>query len=322
MAFQRFLEPFKRRAWIGTTRDNIPSDFICPMKLGKYNRNSEICHGLKPNSKVLEIGPLSAPIVTRGMGHDVFYADKLSQQELIEFYRAHGVKTDSIVEVDYIIKSDEIHEHIPADQHGTFDFIIASHVIEHIYNPIHFLNCCSKLLKKGGVLSLALPDKRYCFDFFRAPTFATDWILAFQEQEMFIRKLKADFDIYSIAQKGGISWTDHKVDLRGTTFVGTSLEEGIQAFGSRPVNASMDFHVSCFVPSSFCLLIEECNTVGNLAMSLGRVAAGDGAEFFAQLRNGARRAITHHERLMLLAGLAREQGESWIKVAAQDLART
>ena len=45
-----------------------------------------------------------------------------------------------------------------------FAYIIASHVIEHLPDPIRFLRDCEALLEPGGVLSLAIPDKRVCFD--------------------------------------------------------------------------------------------------------------------------------------------------------------
>jgi hypothetical protein len=44
------------------------------------------------------------------------------------------------------------------------------HVLEHTTDLIGFLNDCDSLLKKDGVLSLAVPDKRYCFDRFRPLT--------------------------------------------------------------------------------------------------------------------------------------------------------
>ena len=45
---------------------------------------------------------------------------------------------------------------IPA--HECFDCVIATHVIEHVYNPIDFVNQLSSHLKTGGKLILAAPD--------------------------------------------------------------------------------------------------------------------------------------------------------------------
>ena len=57
--------------------------------------------------------------------------------------------------------------------------MISSHNFEHSPNPIRFLQGCGKVLKPGGVLSMALPDKRACFDYFRPHTTLGQWLEAF-----------------------------------------------------------------------------------------------------------------------------------------------
>lgn len=44
------------------------------------------------------------------------------------------------------------------------DFLIANHVIEHLPNPLLFLKNASRVLKKGGILFLAIPDRDKTFD--------------------------------------------------------------------------------------------------------------------------------------------------------------
>lgn len=52
----------------------------------------------------------------------------------------------------------------------TFDFVLASHVLEHVANPILALSEWKRLLKDGGTLVLILPDKRHTFDHRRPVT--------------------------------------------------------------------------------------------------------------------------------------------------------
>jgi predicted SAM-dependent methyltransferase len=46
----------------------------------------------------------------------------------------------------------------------TYDLLLSSHSLEHIANPIKALKEWLRVLKKGGVLLVILPDSRYTFD--------------------------------------------------------------------------------------------------------------------------------------------------------------
>jgi SAM-dependent methyltransferase len=50
------------------------------------------------------------------------------------------------------------------------DFVIASHVFEHLANPLAMLVESHRVLKPGGVLLLLLPDRRMTSDVSRPPT--------------------------------------------------------------------------------------------------------------------------------------------------------
>jgi SAM-dependent methyltransferase len=58
------------------------------------------------------------------------------------------------------------------DQIGraSVDFVVANHLLEHLVNPVRFLEQCYQILVSGGLLFLGLPDKRHIFDRFRART--------------------------------------------------------------------------------------------------------------------------------------------------------
>jgi SAM-dependent methyltransferase len=47
---------------------------------------------------------------------------------------------------------------------GSLDFVVANHLLEHLVNPLRFLEQCFEVLKVGGLLYLGLPDKRHIFD--------------------------------------------------------------------------------------------------------------------------------------------------------------
>ena len=78
----------------------------------------------------------------------------------------NGRKIDSIVDVDYILRSNKYEMYI----HDTFDVIIADNVFEHISNPIKWLQSLSALLRDNGYIFLCIPEYSKIFDRFRTPT--------------------------------------------------------------------------------------------------------------------------------------------------------
>lgn len=121
------------------------------------------------NKRILEIGPLDLPNVKKEHSKNVFYADIRSTDEIKDFYKNHpNISFEGIVEIDYVINENGYYECLK--NIDKFDYIIASHVIEHIPDFIKFFQDISKILNPLGKVFLTIPDKNYCFDHFRCPT--------------------------------------------------------------------------------------------------------------------------------------------------------
>src|SRR5262249_28614265 len=111
----------------------------------------------------IEIGALHMPLrVPRSA--KVKYVDRFSADGL----RAHypELNDEDIVQVDIVTDG----ERLEAIADATQDFVIANHFIEHCQNPIGALLNMFRVLKLGGVLYLAIPDKRCSFDADRPST--------------------------------------------------------------------------------------------------------------------------------------------------------
>ncbi|MEX3900116.1 methyltransferase domain-containing protein [Paraburkholderia sp. BR10954] len=54
-----------------------------------------------------------------------------------------------------------------------FDYVIASHVIEHVLDLVGWVHSLLAALKHAGRIVLAVPDRRYTFDYVRP--FDDDW---------------------------------------------------------------------------------------------------------------------------------------------------
>lgn len=74
-----------------------------------------------------------------------------------------GYKDMELVKVDIIDDG----ETLSTIDNTSLDFIIACHMIEHCRNPIGTIRTFLSKLRAGGIVFLAIPDKRYTFDHVR-----------------------------------------------------------------------------------------------------------------------------------------------------------
>jgi predicted SAM-dependent methyltransferase len=111
----------------------------------------------------IEIGALSNPLLVP-KDVNVRYVDRLS----VEGLRKHYPELNDLELVNIDIIADGEHLEVIGD--ATQDFVIANHFIEHCANPILTINNMLRVLKKNGILFIALPDKRQCFDVDRPET--------------------------------------------------------------------------------------------------------------------------------------------------------
>ena len=109
----------------------------------------------------LEIGALHNPLRTSA---DVRYVDRFSKADLRRHYPE--LSALPVVEPD-IIDDGETLTSVPD---GSQDFIIANHFIEHCEDPVGTLATLTRRLRPGGILYMAVPDKRYTFDRARPST--------------------------------------------------------------------------------------------------------------------------------------------------------
>jgi len=124
----------------------------------------------------IEIGALANPIVTRDTGN-VLYVDYADTASLKARYANDPyVRTDDIVDIDAIWGDRTLTEAVaPA---GNFDYVIASHVVEHVPDLITWLNELCDVISPVGQIRLIVPDRRYSFDYLRAETRVADVVSA------------------------------------------------------------------------------------------------------------------------------------------------
>lgn len=237
-----------------------------------------------PSGFGLEIGPGYNPLLAKRDGYRVETLDYTDAEGLRTKYRNAAVDLSRIEDVTYVSDGRPMVDII--GQRARYDFIIASHVIEHVPNLVGFLNDCDALLADGGVLVLAVPDKRHCFDVLQAISTAGDVLQAFHEGRT-RHPPGAVFDeiAYGALRGGKPGWGFGE---RGRFSFFHELSKAKLMFDQacQPAPAYVDIHAWRFTPSSFRLILRDLADVGVTRLREARFVDSVGIEFYATLTAG------------------------------------
>jgi hypothetical protein len=159
-------------------------------------------------------------------------------------------------------------------------------------------------LKEDGVLSLAVPDKRYCFDWFRPLTGIGRVIDAARNpQKIHSPGTAAEYFLTVVTRGGRIAWDTRE---KGKFEFVHSLEEAKQAI--RDVSERgyyLDVHEWCFTATSFRLMMRDLFELGFIQLKELAFYPPQGSEFYVTLsRHGH---LPEGTRLELLEQILREQ---------------
>ncbi len=241
----------------------------------------------------LEIGPLHSPRVGKDQG-DVRYLDHATTEELRVKYSTNEQTRphlDELVEVDIVADGRRRLAEVTAGQ-GPFDYVIASHLLEHLPDPVGWLQQVAEILTDGGVLSLVIPDKRFSFDTNRTPTEISEWV------DAYLRGLTTPSFRQLYDFLANVTTIDGSVDTAGL-WAGTASYEGVvrddvpdpdaAAFEvcleHRKTGGFIDVHCGVYTPASFLQLYEALVRLGLCSFTIASFTptAVDTLEFFVTL---------------------------------------
>jgi hypothetical protein len=208
-------------------------------------------------SLCLEISPLSRPILDPNHPNSR-YLDIFSREELKKQYETdHTINKDEIVEVHYVDKGNNYHELVGTDR---FELILASHVIEHVPNLLKWLNGLALILRDNGVIKLAIPDKRYCFDYLRRQTSISDIVGAYLENR---QKPTAErvYD-YKMFARGEMNdpVLHHEGKYPTEIPLSNDMHNYAMEFAKKSLTGYVDAHCWVWTPESFT---EQINFLSN-----------------------------------------------------------
>jgi hypothetical protein len=246
-------------------------------------RNQRLVAGLDlARDRGFEVGPLDTPIVPKD-GADVLYLDHASTEDLRTKYDGDENVGD-IAPVDVVWGSAHLGTALAEvlERRGPFRYAVASHVIEHVPDMIGWLQQIAEVLEPGGTLRLAIPDKRYCFDFHRPLTEVAELVAAHIEGRT-RPPAAAIFDFWS-----RLTVADAPRLWNGDGPPVAAGQDGLGLSKAREASAVVDyFDVHCwvFTPSSFLDALHRLAELDLLPFAVQSVVPTrrDDVEFFVVL---------------------------------------
>lgn len=250
-------------------------------------RHIVLMDGVSKSDKIIEIGPSYRPLAPKRDGWNSYSLDHATREELVKKYAelvdSHRKDHEAIEHVDYVWRGGEIADAVPIEAHGSFDVLLASHVIEHTPDLVSFLRSAERLIKPGGKIVLAVPDKRFCYDFMRPLTGTADVIAAHREKRTrHVWQSYFNHDAYTYYLNGQPGWSrNEKVAFD----IQRPIEHAL-AFADEAVkrNDYVDVHAWTFTPHSLSLILLELRALNLVKLEVEKFTESDDLEFFAWLR--------------------------------------
>lgn len=246
----------------------------------------------------IEIAPFYNPLVPKADGRRVLILDVFETAELRRKAIEKGLigpeEGARIEEVDLVGSASEIQRLVEAQGlAGEVGYIVSSHNFEHIPNPIKFLQGCAAVLAPGGVLGMAVPDYRACFDHYRFPTRLAEWLEAWFED----RQAPTPAQVFD----GAINRADYFRFGRGSAQTGVDMKrehwrhfeparctraalEAWRAADAEPNRPYEDAHCSVFFDKTLELMVRDLIHMGLLDLELVEMIGTHDTEFYIHLR--------------------------------------
>ncbi len=245
-------------------------------------RRDRILQGLDVTDlRGAEIGPLSRPLIRKNES-EVYYVDHCSAEDLkVKYASDPTINAEDVVHVDYVW-SNEPAKDLLRDV-CPLDYVVASHVIEHVPDLIGWLHEMHDTLREGGSLLLAVPDKRFTFDACRRISPMEEIRLAYGERR---RRpgLRCIMDYFANIVRADVAalWNDYsrveELPLFPESFLGAAATD-------YAAGRYVDVHCWVFTPWSFLKTLGRIVRETGLCFDLGgfQTTSSHNLEFFVRL---------------------------------------
>jgi hypothetical protein len=262
------------------------------MTITQKFREEILTAGLSLNKCGLEVSPLYRPTVKKHQ-HNIFYTDYCSADESRKKHASY--EHDEIMDIDFVWLPGKRLSSCIEGGGVKFSYAISSHVMEHVPNPIGWLLQIFEVLEVDGVFSIALPDKRFCFDKFRDETSAADLI----DSWIRMQEIPSPYQLYDFLSKsvdGSGEYGKRAFDIAACYEDAKRHYSDADAinfvFNSWVTGTYFDAHCTVYTPDSFVRVFKEIVRLGILNIEISEPIIGH-EEFFVQLKKIGEPKISH-----------------------------
>ncbi len=253
------------------------------------NRIEEITANLPlKTGRGLEISPLFRPILSKATGK-VDYTDYLPTEQLREREKAHP-DVANLVDIDFVWTPGSILKDCVDGR--AYDYVVSSHVLEHVPNPLGWLEQQLDVCRIGAIISMAVPTKFDFMDLPRDNTTFSEWIAAYVEDRR-IPSAQQIFDcLYHSRPSLPVRTEERFTKEQVLAMPSGYTPEQAMGWAHRAVSQKVytDVHCSVFTPDSVRNLLQSAIDIGLLNVEIldihtpGLADPRDVAEFYIKLR--------------------------------------
>lgn len=230
----------------------------------------------------LEIAPNWFPLISKEDG-DIYYCDRMSHRKLIKREADNPDRIRykmEVLPIDFIWDGSKL---LTKTTPLKFDYIVSSHVLEHVPNFLGFLYQQREALEDNGVIAFVLPDFKRLNEHFRPSSTAAQLI------DAYMRNLTSPTpgQVYESCRHA-LDVDMHTVDYSGkkyTDFKRAYTNEETINFARLATYQYLDVHCWAFDVESFQNVALELSEVGMFDFDIIDIKSGETArEFYVKLK--------------------------------------
>lgn len=254
------------------------------------NRNQKILKYITKEMVGIEVAPYHNPLAAKSDGFNSIVLDIYTKDELCERAKSDldfdiKNKINQIEDVDLVANALDI-KIASSEKYPTtpIEYVLSSHNFEHLPDPISFLRATAETLVEGGILSMAIPNKKDTFDCARCLSSTAEFLKAY----IYKYKKPNPFDIFDFCSQfinTATSLHSYSNDIE------ICYEKLLKDLKNEELLPYEDVHVWVFTLESFLAVINDLLILKLIPLDLIDFES-NGFEFYVHFKNIGYDAVT------------------------------